>query len=82
MASRTKSERGRVFDLLPNVDRLMRSAAPCAFLIIELADSGDFLQLSGDRSGVQVDFPQVTPRQRSFEKRIREMAARHDPRVG
>ena len=71
-----KAEKGRVFDLPPYVDRLMRSRDLHAYVIIDIAHSGDFMQLSGDASGVQIDFPQITPRQQSFEGKIREVAAR------
>jgi hypothetical protein len=54
----------------------MRSEDANAFLIIEIAHSEDFLQLSGDASGVQIDFPLVTARQRGYEKKIREVASR------
>ena len=76
MSSSLESESGRVFDLAPYVDRLMRSIDPSAFLIIKIAHSEDFMQLSGDASGVQVNFPQITPRQQSFEERIKRVAGR------
>lgn len=54
----------------------MRSKDPHAYVIIEIAHSEDFMQLSGDASCVQVDFPQITPRQRSFQESIRGVASR------
>ena len=69
-------EAGRVFDLPRYVGRLMRSQNPRAYVVIGIAHSADFMQLSGDAGGVQIDFPQITPRQRSFEQRIREAASR------
>lgn len=71
-----KSERGNVFDTPRYVARLMRSADERAFLIVHIAHSSDFLQLTGDARGVQIDFPMVTPRQRGFEARIREVSSR------
>ena len=76
MSSSFESESGRIFDLAPYVDRLMRSNDPHAYLIISIVHSEDFMQLSGDASGVEVDFPQITPRQRSFEEKIRGVAER------
>lgn len=76
MSSSLESESGRVFDFAPYVDRLMRSSDPYAFLIIKIVHSEDFMQLSGDASGVQVDFPQITPRQQSFEEKIKRVAGR------
>ncbi|MBA3323491.1 MAG: hypothetical protein H0T45_18880 [Pyrinomonadaceae bacterium] len=71
-----KSERGRVFDIPAYVGRLMRAGNVNAFLSICIAHSDDFLQLTGDERGVQLDFPMVNPRQRNFEKKIREVALR------
>ena len=76
MAPSLKSESGRIFDLAHYVDRLMCSKDPHAFMIVNIAHSEDFIQLSGDASGVQVDFPQITARQRSFEEKIRSVVAR------
>jgi hypothetical protein len=76
MSSNRESENGRIFDLAPYVDRLMRSSDPYAFLIITIVHSEDFMQLSGNPSGVQVDFPLITPRQQSFEERIKRVAGR------
>jgi hypothetical protein len=47
-----------------------------AFLIVTLCSSDDFLQLTGDSRGVQLDFPLVTARQISFESAIKQVAAR------
>jgi hypothetical protein len=70
-----KSESGRVFDIRLYVARLMRANDACAFLIIKIPPD-DFMQLTGDESGVQVDFPLITARQRGFETKIREAASR------
>jgi hypothetical protein len=76
MSSSLESESGRIFDLAPYVDRLMRSSNPYEFLIIKIVHSEDFMQLSGNPSGVQVDFPLITPRQLSFEEKIKRVAGR------
>ena len=76
MTSSLESETGRIFDLPIYVDRLMRSNGPYAYIIINIVHSEDFVQLSGSASGVEVDFPQITPRQRSFEEKIRGVAGR------
>jgi hypothetical protein len=70
-----KYEAGRIFDIRAYLDRLMRSQAH-AFLIINIAHSEEFLQLTGHAGGVQIDFPMVTPRQRSLEGKIRAVASR------
>ena len=71
-----RSDRGHVFDLPRYVERLMRAPDANAFLIVNVAATGDFLQLSGDARGVQLDFPMIAARQRSFEAGIRAEAAR------
>jgi len=69
------SETGRVFDLPSYVDRLMRASDSYAFLVVTIAGTDDFIQLSGGPTGVQLDFPLVSSRQCSLETRIREAAA-------
>ena len=76
MSSSLESESGRIFDLAPYVDRLMRSNDPHAYLIISIVHSEDFMQLSGDASGVEIDFPQITARQQSLDDKIRGVAGR------
>lgn len=71
-----KSERGHVFDIPVYVERLMLSTDESSFLIIDIAHSNDFMQLTGDERGVQLDFPMIAARQQSFEKKIREVASR------
>jgi hypothetical protein len=58
------------------IDRLMSANDDGAFLIISVAGAVDFLQLTGDARGAQIDFPLITDRQRSLEQRIRLAAER------
>jgi hypothetical protein len=58
------------------VRRLMNSTSDNAFLIVGMENSEDFLQMTGGPTGVQLDFPMITDRQKSLESRIRESAAR------
>lgn len=53
----------------------MRSEVEQAFLTIQIAQSEDFLQLTGSKNGVQLDFPMITSRQRSYESKIRNAVA-------
>jgi len=69
------SNSGFAFELPVYIDRLMRSKDEDAFLTIQVAQSEDFLQLTGDNNGVQLDFPMITSRQRGYEKKIRSAAA-------
>jgi hypothetical protein len=61
-------------ELHDHVDRLMRAPSDGAFLIISVYGTTDFLQLSGDPQGVQIDFPLITDRQLSLESKIRSAA--------
>ena len=63
-----------IIDIPVFVDQLMRAVGGGAFLIIGVGDSDDFIQLSGDATGVQLDFPMVTARQQSKELIIRSVA--------
>lgn len=64
--------RPRLEDL---VRRLMHSQQDGAFLIVGAGNSEDFLQMTGGPSGVQLDFPLLTDRQKSLDPRIRSVAA-------
>ena len=70
------SEKEDFHNIRGYVDRLMRSGDESAFLIITISGSEDFLQLTGDAKGVQLDFPMITDRQQSLESMIREIAWR------
>jgi hypothetical protein len=63
-------------ELRDYVGRLMRADDDTAFLVVTVAGSEDFLQLSGDSEGVQIDFPLITGRQRGLESSIRATAER------
>ncbi|HEU5239255.1 MAG TPA: hypothetical protein VFU37_19145 [Pyrinomonadaceae bacterium] len=52
----------------------MRANNLYALLVIQIGPD-DFMQLTADASGVQIDFPLITPRQRAFEAKIREVAS-------
>lgn len=58
-------------ELQDHVDRLMRAPSDHAFLIISVSGTDDFLQLTGNMKGVQIDFPLITARQLSLESKIR-----------
>ena len=57
---------------------LMRSAAPEAFLIIEIAGTPDFLQFTATESMVQLDLPLITERQALLEPKLRAIAQELD----
>ena len=71
---RTHRIRGTVAELEPRISHLMHSGRQ-TFLIVRIAGTKDFLQLTATPDSAQIDFPLVTDRQRELEPRIREAAA-------
>jgi hypothetical protein len=71
---RTHRIRGTVAELEPRISHLMRSGRQ-TFLIVRIAGTKDFLQLTATPESAQIDFPLVTQRQRELEPRIREAAS-------
>ena len=64
-------EYGSTSDIASYVDRLARSTNECSFLIIGVGHADDFIQMTGDSSGVQLDFPLITTRQQMREELIK-----------
>jgi len=61
--------------LKPYIEQLISTSPSAgAFLIVTVSGTEDFLQMTGDTSGVQLDFPLITGRQISLESRIRMVA--------
>ena len=58
-------------ELEQHIDLLMHALNDRAFLIISVSGTDDFLQLTGDTQGVQIDFPLITDRQLTLESKIR-----------
>ena len=74
----TPDHQDRLSDLETHLAALMRSAAPDAFLIIEIAGTPDFLQFTATESMVQLDLPLVTERQALLEPKLRAIAQELD----
>jgi hypothetical protein len=72
-----KRTAGRSSDIKASLSRLMYSSSSVErdYLIIRVGGTEDFIQFTGDAKGVQIDFPLVTARQRSNERKIKEIAA-------
>jgi hypothetical protein len=66
--------RGPAAELESRISHLMRSG-PQTFLIVKIASTKDFLQLSATPESAEIDFPLITDRQRALEQRIREATA-------
>jgi len=71
---RTHRIRGTVAELEPRISHLMHSGRQ-TFLIVRIAGTKDFLQLTATLDSAQIDFPLVTDRQRELEPRIHQAAA-------
>lgn len=63
----TNSFMGTVDDIQTTIEKLMKSQKDDAFLIITIQGTEDFIQLTGDINGVQLDFPLITSRQNELE---------------
>ena len=70
---RTHRIRGTVAELEPRISHLMHSGRQ-TFLIVRVAGTKDFLQLTATPDSAQIDFPLITDRQRALEPEIRKAA--------
>jgi hypothetical protein len=66
---------GQIAELEEFLMMLQRSESDDSFLVIEIEDSGDFLQLLATPELFRLDFPLITGRQRTLELRVRQIAA-------
>jgi hypothetical protein len=66
---------GAVADVSAYVNALQDSQVPGAYLIIELGETPDFLQLTASAEGIELDMPLIGERQRMLEPRFRSVAA-------
>ncbi len=55
-----------------HVNALMRSTTPDAFVMIRVQGTDDFIQFSGDRHGIQMDFPMITEHQQELRPLIEQ----------
>lgn len=62
-------------DLESAVSGLLASSAEDAFLIITISDSPDFVQMAGNGGTAELDFPQITDRQKQLRPKIEEVCA-------
>jgi hypothetical protein len=66
----TKKHTGTSQDIHMHLQKLIRATDPAAFLIIEVSETGDFLQFSEHDGVVQMDFPLITTRQKQREETL------------
>jgi len=73
-STETKSVSGKLGDINDHLKKLMFSDEDGAYLAVTVSKTGDFIQFTGDRTGVQLNLPQITERQKEFNKRIHTIA--------
>lgn len=56
------------------LEGLMASSGQDSFLVVTVKGTEDFIQFTGDQTGVQLDFPLVRARQKIMEPSFRETA--------
>lgn len=71
---RTHRITGSAAELELRISHLMHSGRQ-TFLIVRIAGTKDFLQLTATKDSAQIDFPLITDRQRELEPKIRQAAA-------
>ena len=76
-----QKSQGKLEDIENHINKLMGTNNDRAFLIVEVSNSDDFIQFSGDDKRVQLDFPLVTDRQKDLEKKFRQVAKKRDLEV-
>ena len=62
-----------IIDLESAVSGLLASTADDAFLVVNISGSPDFVQMSAYQGSAELDFPQVTDRQRKLRPKIEEV---------
>ena len=70
----TKVLVGTIKDLESGIEKMMLSSKKDSFVIATVHGTHDFIQFSGNTKNVQIDFPQITDRQKSMGVRFRTIA--------
>jgi hypothetical protein len=73
-STETNSVSGKLDDLKDHLRTLMSSDEDGAFLAVTISKTGDFIQFTGDSAGVQLDFPQITERQKELSNKFHAIA--------
>ena len=69
------SAKGATADISIYINGLMNASSENGVLIINVSGNADFVQFTGGKSGVQMDFPLITDRQLSFHSSIEKLAS-------
>ena len=59
----------------PAIAALLASSADDAYLIFAIPGTGDFVQLAGYSGSAELDFPQVTPRQKQVRPMVEKVCS-------
>ena len=59
----------------PSVAALLESTADDAYLIIGISGTADFVQMSGYQGLAELDFPQITPRQKELRPIVEKVCS-------
>ena len=73
-STETNSVSGTLDDINDHLKKLMYSNEDGAYLSISISKTGDFIQFTGDRTGVQLDLPQITERQKELNNKFHTIA--------
>lgn len=65
---------GTIKDLESSIEKMMLSSKEDPFVIATIHGTDGFIQFSGNTKNVQLDYPQITDRQKSMEVRFRTVA--------
>jgi len=71
---KTTTSSGATSDIQGHIENLMNSKNEYAFLIITVQGTLDFIQFTGNKSGVQLDLPLITERQKELKQSFKETA--------
>lgn len=66
---------GDLRDIEGVLQSLRESENPQSFLIVSVLDTGDFIQFSSNESAFEMDFPQITDRQKELRERFEATCA-------
>lgn len=59
----------------PAITALLASTADDAYLIFTIPGTGDFIQLAGYKGAAELDFPQITPRQKQIRPVVEKVCS-------
>ncbi len=73
-STETNSVSGKIGDINDHFKKLMLLEEGEGFLAVTVSDTGDFVQFTGDKTGVQLDLPQITDRQKDLNTKFNSIA--------